>query len=54
MAGNWTSKYQKKGPIYLIKRTFVKHFKRWQAAIFEPLDLEKSYIPQKEALKYGY
>ena len=29
------------------------HFELWWAAIFEPIDLEKHYIPQRKALKYG-
>ena len=44
----------KKGPIYLIKRMFFKHFELWPAAIFEQINLGKRYIPQKKALKYGY
>ena len=38
----------------LDKRTFFRHFKLCRAAIFEPVDLRKFYIPQKKALKYGY
>ena len=46
-------KMSTKSPIYSIKQTIFKHFELWGAAVFEPLDLWKCYIPQKKALKFA-
>ena len=50
------SKFEKfeKGPIYLIKKTFFKHFELCQVTILEPVDLQKYCIPQKKVLKHSY
>ena len=41
-------------PWITVKWKLVSHFKLWRPAIFEPVDLGKTYIPLLKALSSGY
>ena len=42
--GSLNFERSKRGPIYLIKQKFFKHFEIWPATIFDPVDLGKRYM----------